>query len=83
MSTNKRIGVPQRQNQIKKSKRLFLSLLFLNVTSTTKQQLFKMCHLRHRLRSFLFRRKAMFFSQDIQVIVFLTIARSTKSVTLR
>ena len=41
------------------------------VTSTTKRQL-KLCHLRHRLRIFLFCRKVMFGSQDIQVFVFLT-----------
>ena len=40
-----------------------------------------MCHLRHRLRIFLFRRKVMFRSQDIQVFVFLTIPWFTKSVT--
>ena len=32
-----------------------------------------MCHLKHRLRIFLFRRKIVFRSQDIQVFVFLTI----------
>ena len=34
----------------------------------------------HRLRIFLFHRKVMFRSQDIEVFVFLTIPRSTKSV---
>ena len=38
-----------------------------------KGYLLKMCHLRHRLRSFSFRRKVMFRSQHIQVFVFLTI----------
>ena len=42
-----------------------------------------MCHLKHRLRIFLFRRKIMFCSQDIQVFVFLTIPWFTKSVTSR
>ena len=41
----------------------------------------KMCHLKHRLRIFLFHRKIMFHSQDIQVFVFLTIPWFTKSVT--
>ena len=40
-------------------------------------------HLKHRLRIFLFRRKIMFRSQDIQVFVFLTIPWFTKSVTSR
>ena len=40
-----------------------------------------MCHLRHRLRIFLFHRKVMFCSQDIQVFVFLTIPWFIKSVT--
>ena len=53
----------------------------LKVTSATKQKLLKMYHLRHRLRNFLFRRKVVFCSQDVQVFVFLTISRSTKSVT--
>ena len=39
-----------------------------------------MCHLKHRLRIFLFRRKIIFRSQDIQVFVFLTIPWFTKSV---
>ena len=38
-----------------------------------------MCHLRHRLWIFLFRRKGPFRSQDIQVLVFLTIPWFTKS----
>ena len=42
-----------------------------------------MCHLKHRLRIFLFHRKIMFCSQDIQVFVFLTIPWFTKSVTSR
>ena len=33
----------------------------------------QMCHLKHRLRIFLFHRKIMFLSQDIQVFIFLTI----------
>ena len=45
----------------------------LKVTSATKRQLLKMCHLRHRLRSFLLHRKIKFNSQDVQVFVFLTI----------
>ena len=56
------------------NKQLFHSLQqHLKVTSTTKRQLLKMCHLKQRLRIFLFRRKIMFHSQDIQVFVFLTI----------
>ena len=51
----------------------------LKVTSTAKP--LKMCHLRHWLRTLLFCRKVMFCSQDIQVFVFLTITRFTKSVT--
>ena len=53
----------------------------LKVTSATNQWLLKMRYLRHRLRIFLFRRKVIFRSQNIQVFVFLTIPRSTKSVT--
>ena len=53
----------------------------LKVTSATKQYFLKICHLKHRLRIFLFRRKIMFRSQDIQVFVFLTISWFTKSVT--
>ena len=41
--------------------------------------LLKMCHLRHRLRIFLFHRKVMFRVQDIQVFVFLIIPWHTKS----
>ena len=41
----------------------------LKVISATEQQLLKMCHVRHRLRIFLFRRKILFRSQDIQVFV--------------
>ena len=48
----------------------FVSRLSLKVTSAAKRQLLKMCHLRHRLRIFLFRKKIMFHSQDIQVFVF-------------
>ena len=40
-------------------------------------------HLRHRLKIFLFRRKIMFRSQDLQVFVFLIIPWDTKSVTSR
>ena len=40
-----------------------------------------LCHLRHRLRNFLFRTKVMFRSQDIQVLVLLTIPWFAKSVT--
>ena len=43
----------------------------------------KMCHLKHRLRIFLFCTKIMFCSQDIQVFVLLTIPWFTKSVTSR
>ena len=39
-----------------------------------------MCHLRHSLRICLFRRKVIFHSQDIQVLVFLTIPWFTKFV---
>ena len=53
----------------------------LKVTSTTKRKLLKMCHMRHRSRIFLFHRKVMFFSQDIQVFVFSTTIWFTKSVT--
>ena len=38
-----------------------------------------MCHLRHSLRIFFILEKVMFRSQDIQVFVFLTIPRFTKS----
>ena len=41
-----------------------------------------MCHLRHRLRIFLFHRKVMYYSQDIQVFVFLNILRFTKSIMM-
>ena len=58
-----------------------LCFTFLKVTSTTKRYLLKMCHLLHRLRFFLFRRKVMFRSQDIQVFVVLTVSWFTKSVT--
>ena len=54
--------------------------LSLKITSATKWQLLKMCHLRHRLRIFLFCRKVMFCSQDTEVSVFLTITWFTKSV---
>ena len=57
--------------------------LSLKITSATKWQLLKMCHLRHRLRIFLFCTKIMFRSQDIQVFVFLTIPWFTESVTSR
>ena len=40
-----------------------------------------MCHLKHRLRIFLFWGKTVFHSQDIQVFVFSTIQWFTKSVT--
>ena len=52
---------------------LALNELTLKVTSATKRSLLKMCHLKHRLRIFLFRRKIMCRSQNIQVFVFLTI----------
>ena len=41
----------------------------------------KMCHLKHRLRMFLFHWRVVFHSQDIKVFVFLTIQWFTKSVT--
>ena len=59
----------------------------LKVNSATKRWLLKICHLRHKLTIFLFRRKVMFRSQDILVFVFLTsfciltIPWFTKSVT--
>ena len=40
---------------------------------------YKMCHLGHRLRIFLFCRKIMFRSQDVQVFVFLNISWFTES----
>ena len=52
-------------------KKIFIGLL--KVTSAKKRQLLKMCHLRHRLRTFLFHKKIMFRFQDIQVFVFLVI----------
>ena len=52
----------------------------LKVTSTTKQYFLSMCHLRHRPIIFLFDKKIMFRSWDIQVFVFLTIQCFTKSV---
>ena len=39
-----------------------------------------MCHLMHRLRTFLFHRKVLFLSWDIKVFVFLTSPWFTKSV---
>ena len=39
------------------------------------------CHLRHKLRIFLFHRKVMFCSGDIQVFLFLTVPWFIKSVT--
>ena len=56
------------------------SLLILKVTSATKQTLLKMCHLRHKFRIFLFCRKVMFCSQNIQVFVDLAIQRFRKPV---
>ena len=47
----------------------------------TKQWLLKMYYLKRRLRFPLFHGKVIFRSQNIQVFVFLTIPRSTKSVT--
>ena len=58
----------------------------LKVTSATKtitsQNLLSMAQVKSSVRRkvMLFRRKVMFRSQDIQVFVFLTIPRSTKSV---
>ena len=53
----------------------------LKVTSITKWKLLKMCHLKRKMNFFLFRRKVMFCSQDIQVFLFLTIPWFIKSVT--
>ena len=55
------------------------SSFILKVTSATKQ-LLKMCHLRQRLRIFLFHQKVMFLPWDIQVFLFLTIHWFTKYV---
>ena len=55
--------------------------IVLKVTSATKGWLLKMCHLRHRLRIFLFNRKVMFRSRYIQVFVILTILLFIKYVT--
>ena len=52
-------------------RKLFLSFLS-KVTSATKQ-FPKMCHQWHWLRIFLFRKKVMFCSRNIQVFIFLTI----------
>ena len=58
----------------------------LKVTSATKtitsQNLLSVAQVKSSVRRkvMLFRRKVMFRSQDIQVFVFLTIPRSTKSV---
>ena len=54
---------------------------FMKVTFATKWQLLKMCHLRHGLRNFLFHRKVLICSQDIQVFVFLPIPEFIKFVT--
>ena len=51
------------------------------VTSAAKWSLLKICHLRQRLRIFLFCRKIMFHSQDVQVFAFLAIPLFTESVT--
>ena len=40
-----------------------------------------MWHLRHRLRIFLFQRKAMFYPQNIQAFAFLAIPWFSKSAT--
>ena len=61
------------RNSGKLSETIIWYNICLKVTSATKQQLLRMCHLKHRLRIFLFHRKIMFHSQDIQVFVFLTI----------
>ena len=37
------------------------------------ENILKMCHMRHRLGIFLFRRKVIIYSQDIQVFLFLII----------
>ena len=51
----------------------YILLLVLKGYLRYKKITSKMCHLRHRLRIFLFCRKFMFRSQDTQVFVFLTI----------
>ena len=62
------------------------SIVKLKVTSATKtitsQNLLSVAQVKSSVRRkvMLFRRKVMFRSQDIQVFVFLTIPRSTKSV---
>ena len=45
----------------------FYFSLFLKFTTTIKRQLLKMCHLRHRLRIFLFCRKVMFRFKDVKL----------------
>ena len=45
----------------------------VNVNSTIKQYSLKMCHLRRKLRIFLFLKKIMFLSRDNQVFVILAI----------
>ena len=51
---------------MKDTKTMSKFCLELKVTSATKRELLEMCHLRHKLRIFLFRRKIMFRFQDIQ-----------------
>ena len=62
----------------KTAHKMFLKLLMklgaLKVTSAKKRQFLEICHLKHRLRIFLFRKKFMFRSQEIQFFVFLTIS---------
>ena len=60
-----------------------LNVVKIKFTSATKQQLLKMCYLRHSLRISLFHRKVMFYSQYIQVFLFLAISSFIKSVTSR
>ena len=63
---------------------LYHYLHFVIVHQSSKVSLkgdLKTCHLRHRLRIFLFCRKVMLHSQDIQFFIFLTIAWFTESVT--
>ena len=53
----------------------------MSIKSYLRYKIITSQNLRHRLRIFLFHRKVMFHSQDIQVFVFLTISWFAKSVT--
>ena len=48
-------------------------IAIVKVTSTTKRSLLKICHLRQRLKIFLFHRKIMLHEEDTQAFVFLII----------